>query len=261
MMKTIIIAQTVWRETLRRKDLYVLIALLLAFFLTLISLNVFGLRGLVGYVKELGLLLVWIFSWFLTIGISARQLPQEEKSGTIFSLLAKPVGRAELIIGKWLGAWSVAGAATLCFYLILAGIVLARGGILNPLLTAEAWLLHCGFIGVLAALAILFSTRLNSDAAATMAAILSGAAFLVLPQTPRLVGAASGWSRDGLLIIYYSLPHLEIFDLRQRLAQDWPALAWRPGLMIMAYGLLLVAIFLALGWLAYRRKKFYRDVF
>ena len=83
MIKIFVIAQQVWREALRRKDLYVLLILLLAFFLTLMTLNVFGLKSMVSHIKEMGLLLVWIFSWFLTIGVSVRQLPQEEKSGTI----------------------------------------------------------------------------------------------------------------------------------------------------------------------------------
>lgn len=260
MIRIMVIAQTVWRETLRRKDIYVLIVLLLAFFMTLMSLNIFGLRHLVGYVKEAGLLLAWIFAWIVTIGASVRQLPQEEKTGTIFSLLAKPVRRAELIAGKWLGAWLIAGVAAACFYILLAGIVHARGGSFGLALTLEAWILHICFLGILAAMGILFSTRMNNDAAATTTAVLSIASFLLLPQVPLLVCELSGWRKDCLLVLYYSLPHFEIFDLRQRLVNDFePIHAW-PFLMIVSYALLMTAIFLLLAWLAYRRKRFNRDV-
>lgn len=260
MIRILVIAQTVWRETIRRKDLYVLIILLLAFLMAIMTLNIFGLRSLVGYIKETGLLLAWIFAWILTIGVSVRQLPQEEKTGTIFSLLAKPVKRSELIIGKWLGAWGIAGVATIFFYVILAGIVRARGGSFSPVLTIEAWILHFCFIGILSAMGILFSTRMNSDAAATTTAVLSVAAFLLLPQTPHLAGAISGWRREGLLVIYYAMPHLELFDLRQRLVHDWAPMRLEPFLMIILYGLLVMAVFILLGWLAYRNKKFRRDV-
>jgi len=261
MIRILIIARTVWIETIRRKDLYVLITLLFTFLLTLMTLNIFGLRGLVGYIKEVGLLLAWVFAWILTIGVSVRQLPQEEKTGTIFSLLAKPVKRSELIIGKWLGSWGIAGASTILFYILLAVIVRARGGNFNPALTFEAWILHFCFMGILAAMGIFFTTRMNGDAAATITGVLSVAAFLLLPQVPQLASDLSGWRKDGLFIIYYALPHLELFDLRQRLVNDWETLSWEPFIMIIFYGLLMTAIFIFLGCLAYRKKRFNRDVF
>jgi len=261
MIRILIIARTVWIETIRRKDLYVLAIMLLAFLLTLMTLNIFGLRNLVGYIKEAGLLLAWVFAWVLTIGVSVRQLPQEEKTGTIFPLLAKPVKRSELIIGKWLGSWGIAGASTVLFYVLLAVIVRARGGNFNPALAIEAWILHFGFMGILAAMGILFTTRMNSDAAATLTGVLSVAAFLLLPQAPQLAADLSGWRREGLFIVYYALPHLELFDLRQRLVHDWETMNWEPLVMIICYGLLMTAAFLLLGWLAYRKKQFKRDVF
>jgi len=259
MIKILVIARMVWLETLRRKDLYVLLTLALAFLLTLMTLNIFGLRNLVGYVKETGLFLAWIFAWVLTIGVSVRQLPREERTGTIFSLLAKPVRRSELIIGKWLGAWSVAGAATLLFYVLLAAIVIARGGNFNPALILEALCLHFCFIGVLSAMAIFFTTRLNGDAAATLTAVLSAASFLLLPQAPQILDDLSGWRKDGFMVVYYALPHLELFDLRQRMVHDWETMRPGPFAAIILYGLLMTAIFLLLGWLAYRNKRFNRE--
>lgn len=259
MNPSIVIARTVWLETLRRKDLYVLLILAFAFLAILMIMNIFGLRNLVGYIKETGLFLAWIFSWILTIGVSVRQLPQEERTGTIFSLLAKPVRRFELIIGKWLGAGSIAGAATVLFYVLLAAIVRARGGNFNPALALEALGLHLGFIGILAAMSIFFTTRLNGDAAATITAVISAASFLLLPQAPQLLADLSGWRKEAFLVVYYALPHLELFDLRQRLVHDWEAMPAGPFLMIILYGLLSAAIFLLLGWLAYRNKRFNRE--
>ncbi|MDD5483065.1 MAG: ABC transporter permease subunit [Kiritimatiellae bacterium] len=260
MIRVLIIAQIVWRETIRRKDLYVLFILLLSFLLVLMTLNIFGLRSMTGYIKETGLLMAWIFAWILAVGGGARQLPQEERNGTIFPLLAKPVKRSELIIGKWLGVWGVTGAATACFYIILAVIVAARAGRFSPVLMLEAWMLHFCFIGILSAFVILFSTRMNSDAAATAAAVLSVASFLFLPQIPHLAGIASGWRREVLLVVYYALPHLELFDLRQRVIHNWDPVGPASFLMIVLYGLLTAAVFILLAWLAYRRKKFSRDV-
>jgi uncharacterized membrane protein (DUF485 family) len=250
----------VWIETLRRKDLYVLIILLVAFLLALMALNIFGIRSMVGYIKEIGLLMAWVFAWILTIWVSARQLPQEERTGTIFPLLAKPVTRLQLIIGKWLGAWGIAGVSSLVFYILLIGIVIARGGNFNLALTVEAWILHFCFMAVVAAMGILFSTRMNSDSAVTLTAIISFAAFTLLPKAPELAADAGHWDKGSLMFIYYALPHLELFDLRQRLVHNWETMPLEPFIMICAYGLLMTAVFLLLGWLAYRRKMFNRDV-
>lgn len=261
MTRVLVIAQNVWRETLRRKDVYVLLILALAFLVILMSLNIFGLRRLVGYVKETGLLLAWIFGWILTIGVSVRQLPQEEKTGTIFSLLAKPVKRHELLLGKWLGAWIISGAATAFFYLLLAIVVRVRSGYLGVTLTLEALLLHMCFLGVLAAMAILFSSRMNSDAASSLTAVISVAAYLVLPQIPWVVAETGGWEMNGLLFLYYALPHLELFDLRLRMVNGLAPVGAGPFFMIVGYAFLMTAILLILTWILYRRKRFNRDEF
>ncbi|MBI2438446.1 MAG: ABC transporter permease [Lentisphaerae bacterium] len=256
MIQILTLAVLVWLEVIRRKDFYVLLILLAAFLALLMSLNLFGLSAAVSYLKEIGLLLAWLCSWILAVSVSARALPQEERQGTIFPLLAKPVSRAQVLLGKWLGAWSVVGAATLAFYALLAAMVILRGGTFNALLLAQAWLLHLGLLGVIAALAIAFSTRLNADAACVFSYVVTLAAWLVLPRVPDLVLKAPSATRSGLMVLYYALPHLELFDLRQRLVYGWPPAPLPAALLTLAYGLLMTALFLTLGWLAYRNKRF-----
>lgn len=252
------IAGVVWLEVLRRKDVYVLFILLAALLIALLSLNVFGLGGVTGYVKEVGLLLAWLFAWILAVTVSVRQLPREEERGTVFSLLAKPVTRWHVILGKWLGAWTVVAAATGAFYLLLAGVVFWRGGALGPAILAQALLLHLVLLGIIAALGVLCSTRLNADAAATLTLTVSLAAYLVLPWAPSLVRYEQGLRRSGLLAMYYALPHLELFDLRRRLVYDFDPVSAATAIQVALYGAALTALFLALAWMAYRRKRFSR---
>ena len=207
MIRVLVIARMVWLDLLRRKDMYVLLILLAGLLLALLSLNIYGLGGLVRYVKDAGLLLAWLCSWILAISVASRQLPQEENRRTIFSLLAKPLTRGELLLGKWLGAWTVVCAATALFYLLIVLVVAARGGRF---------------------------------------------------ETATLAQAESGLRADGLMVLYYALPHLELFDMRQRAVHDWgPA----PGAFIaglVLYSLVWIALLLLLGWLGYRRKRFTR---
>lgn len=258
MIRIFTLAKLVWLETIRRKDIYVLFILLAAFLLALVALDLFGLGRAVSYIKEIGLLLAWACSWLLAVTVSARQLPQEERQGTIFPLLAKPVNRAEVLIGKWLGAWVVTGVATLAFYILLTGIVILHGGSFGAVALAQAWFLHLGLLGIVTALGIAFSTRLNADAAAVMTGVVTLAAWLFLPRVPDLVLMARGAAQTGLMAMYYALPHLELFDMRRRLVYGWPPASGEAVLATLAYGALMTALFLTLGWLAYRNKRFVR---
>ncbi len=252
------IAAVVWLEVLRRKDLYVMLILLLALLMTLVSLNIFGLGTTVGYVKDIGLLMGWVFGWVLAITVAARQLPNEETRGTIISLLAKPISRTELIVGKWLGAWSVVSAATLVFYLLTTAVIMSFGGHFGALTLVQGFLLHAGALGVLAAMAVLFSTRLNHDAACTLSYVVSLATFLVVPRVPEFLVGLSGWRASGLLALYAAMPHFELFDMRKRLVHDYGPMPWQICGGILLYAALLVAIGLVLANLAYRNKVFLR---
>lgn len=260
MTRILTIARIIWLEMLRRKDMYVLLILLGALLLALVSMDVFGLGGVVRYVLDAGLLCAWLLGWILAVAVSCRALPQEETRGTIFSLLAKPIRRGELILGKWLGAWTIVSGATLAFYLLVLVVVAWRGGSVNMATAGQAFLLHAMALGVISAIGIAFSTRLNQDAAVTLTAIVTGAAFLVVPRVPEFVTSAQGLKATILLLLYHLLPHFEVFDLRKRVVHDYGCAAWTPVLLAIGYGIALVGVALAIAWLAYHRKRFSRGV-
>ncbi|MBN1556845.1 MAG: ABC transporter permease [Lentisphaerae bacterium] len=258
MLPACTIAHTLWLSVLRRKDAYVLLILLAALPAALASLDIFGLGGAVRYVTDVGLLMAWLFGWILAVIVSTRELPAEEQNGTIFPLLAKPVSRWALVAGKWLGAWLAVTAATVCFYLVIAGITLLRGGSLSPAALLQAVVLHAAALAVLAAAGILFSTRLHGDAAATLTFALSAASFLVVPRIPEFLAQRTGWSAGILLFLYHLLPHFEVFDLRKRLVHDYGPADGRTVALVVLYGAALAGLFLCLAWLAYRNKRFER---
>ena len=257
--RTWTVARLVWLELLRRKDAYVLAILLAALLLALISLDVFGLGHVTGYVKDMGLLGCWLLGWILAIQTGVRQLPQEESRGTVFALLAKPVSRWELVLGKWLGAWIAVVLALLAFYALLAGIVLLRGGALAPGILAQAILLHAVALGIVTALAVALSTRLTAEAAGTLAYVLTGSAFLLLPRVPTLVQTSPGVRGTLLLALYYLLPHFELFDLRRRLLHGFGPLPVDVTAKLVAYGAVWTGALLVMAGLSYRRRRFRRD--
>ncbi len=252
------LAFVVWLEMIRRKDLYVLLILLGVLLFVLLSLNVFGLGGVVRYATDVGLLFAWLFSIILTVSAAARQLPQEESKRTIYPLLARPVTRGEVLLGKWLGAWTAAVAATFVFYALVVGVVFLRGGTMHPVTLAQGFILHMAALAVLGAAAMLFSTRMNFDAAAACTYILVAACFILAPRVPEMLVYQSGAAGAVLFALYYALPHLELFDLRMRMVHDWGPIPLSVWLTVLAYGLVWSALLLAAAWLAYRRKPLRR---
>ena len=258
MIRILSIAWAVWLEMIRRKDLYVLLILLLALLFVLMSLNAFGLGAVVRYVSDVGLLFAWIFSIVLSVSMSARQLPQEEAKGTIYPLLAKPITRAELILGKWLGTWTAPAMGTLLFYAVIFSMVVLRGGTFDRGCLTQALFLHVVLLSCVSAVSLALSTRMTYGAAATMAYVFIGAAFAITPQVPELVVQEKGFAVNAMLALYYGLPHFELFDLRQRLVHEWGAAPWSVVFQVFVYGVVWTAILLLLTWLSYRKKRFQR---
>lgn len=258
MIRVLTIAWVGLLEIIRRKDLYVLLILLVALLFVLMSVNVFGLGAMVRYVADIGLLFAWVFSIVLAVSMSGRQLPQEEARGTIYPLLAKPVTRAQLITGKWLGTWMASAVATGVFYLLIFALLKLRGGVFSEFCAVQAILLHVVFLGCVTALTLACSTRMSYGAAASVSYLGIAASFFVAPEVPGMVMHAQGVSATALMALFYGLPHFNLFDLRQRLVHDWGPAPWPTVGMIVLYGALWTALLLGLAWLGYRRKRFRR---
>ncbi len=247
-----------WIEMARRKDIYVLFLLVAALLAGIVSFDVFGLGGMSGYVKDSGLLAAWILGWILAVGTAVRQLTQEELRGTVFVLLSKPVSRLEVVLGKWLGSWLMVAAAVGCFYLVVSLAVVLKGGQLDWVCLAQAYFLHTLAMGLVVAIGIAFSTRLGGDAAATLTYAVTGAAFLILPRVPALLVEQQGVSGVVLQVLYYFLPHFELFDLRLRLIHGWGAAPWGVCGGVALYGAIWILVVLCLAWAGYRHRRFSR---
>ena len=152
-MNTFVIARLTFREALRRKALYGAIALTLAF-LALYAwgtgyivgeLNA-GLKGglarlasqtgvdvkllAIGEVLLAGLYAVSNIAGLLAIFMASGTISQEVEQGTLQSILAKPVSRTQVVVGKWLGGSAMLAAYVATTGVVAAGIVYWRAGYL-----------------------------------------------------------------------------------------------------------------------------------
>ncbi|MBP2676354.1 MAG: putative transport system, permease component [Deltaproteobacteria bacterium] len=207
------IAANTFRETIRNKILYAI----LAFALLVIGLTFFladlSVGDLARIIVDVGLASIHVFGVVMAVFLGITLISQEIDRKTVYLILSKPVRRFEFILGKTLGlsftlALTTGAMAAVLFFLHLgyrhggraeAGIFLAAAGIYMELV-----LLTC--------LATLFSTFTTS----VLSAIFTLSLFVIGHVTNYLnvLGERSTAPamRIGAGILYYLLPNLEHFN-------------------------------------------------
>jgi ABC-type transport system involved in multi-copper enzyme maturation permease subunit len=249
------IAELVMLELYRRKDFYVLFILTALITLGLGSVNFFNEDKIVRYVKELCLFLIWAASLVIAITTAARQFPAEQENRTIFPLLAKPVTRSQLVLGKFWGCWLAGGLALGVFYLffiLLSGLREHQWPVADYV---QAISLHWCLLGVVTAMTLLGSMLFSSAAANNTILFVGTAGILLLGR--KLNAVAQGLSEplhSLVYAIYFCLPHLEFFDVRDLIVHNWGAIPWLYWLGAAGYALAYMGIFLAATCLVFRRK-------
>ena len=214
------------------------------------------------------ILFMFMFSFVLALSASAIAAPAvsgEIDSGVLLTVVARPIRRSDVLLGKWLGLTGLLAAYTvLVCGLLVAVVYWATGYVAPDPAAAAAYLLAEGV--VLLTLVLLLSTRLPTLAAGVIGIALFGIAWLA-----GVVGALGttfhiGAMHTASVISRYLLPtdglwHGTIYYLEpswwvgQQLSgppevqgepflatspPSWPYLAWAGVwlLLVLALGLL-----------------------
>jgi ABC-type transport system involved in multi-copper enzyme maturation permease subunit len=250
------VAGVVIKELYRRKDFYVLFILTIIICLVMASMSVFNDSNIIRYVKEICLLLIWVSSLIIAITTTARQIPAEKEQRTLLPLLAKPLSRTQLIVGKFLGCWIVCGLALLCFYGFF-GVLAASREHHWPLLNyAQAAFLHWMALGVVVALSLLGS--LIFAAPSSNSTICFSAVATILCVGRYLDKFALSMPEPGRSLVYwvyYTIPHIEIpFGMRNLIIHNWPLIDWTYVWLLGLYLLAYIAFYLVAACLIFQRK-------
>jgi ABC-type transport system involved in multi-copper enzyme maturation permease subunit len=254
MRASLAIAGVVLKEAYRRKDFYVLFVLTAALTLGLGSANFFNDKSIVRYLKEVCLLFVWISGLVIAVTTAARQIPAERENRTIFPLLAKPVSRWEVLFGKFLGCWAAGVFALIVFYVFFAAISGLREKAFPVLNYFQAFWLHGIFVGVVVAMVLLGSVVFAAPSSNSTISFVVVLGILLLGRHLNQVALQQPPALGLILsVIYYAIPHLEFFDVRDLIIHGGGLVPWWAWGVATLYGLFYMAAFLALGWIRFRK--------
>jgi len=250
------LAGVVIKELYRRKDFYVLFVLTAVLTVAAGSVRFFQDPNIVRYMKDLCLFLIWISALLITIATTARQIPAERENRTIFPLLAKPVTRGQVILGKFFGCWLASGAALAVFYIFFAIITGSREQYWPILDYLQAFLLQWIMLGIVTAMTLLGSIIFAAPSSTVTILFIVVAGILFLGRHLNTIALHNPEPlRSVIYTVYFIIPHLELFDVRERLVNDWGLVSWLDCGVAALYAAAYTGLFLLLTWLAFRRKR------
>jgi Cu-processing system permease protein len=123
------------RSSLRNRwfMLYALIFAVLAVALSSLSLSGAGMFGFAGFGRTAASLinLVLLIVPLMGLTIGAQSLAAEREQGTLAYLLAQPIGRAEVLMGKLIGLGASLLAALLLGFGLAAALIAWQGGLVE----------------------------------------------------------------------------------------------------------------------------------
>lgn len=242
-------------ELWRRNEIFALLVLSLVLLVPLSMARPFGAEGATRYFDEAALLLVWGYSLFISLGIGGRLFTSEFANRTVYPLLAKPVSRGELLVGKFLGAVVASWSALAFFYALWAVSSLLRGVECLSASFLQAFVLHAIFMALAVSAAIAGSFLLTPSAGTTLLAILFPAMFFFGRRLPEYAENVSGLLKWLVKLVYWVAPHAEFFDMRQRLVHGWGSVDAGVFLAVVGYGMAYSVALLFLAKVLFDRKR------
>lgn len=249
------IAGLVIKELQRRKDFYVLFVLTALITVVLGSADVFGLSKIARYLKDVCLLLIWVSSIVIAITTAARQIPAERENRTMFPLLAKPVTRGQVVVGKFLGCWLACGIALFVFYLFFTLVSASREHAWHAGPTLKAMWMHWILLGVLVAMVLFGSVVFAAPSSNSTICFIVIVGILGIGRHLHRVALDQPEPINTILsVIYFLIPHLEWFYLPDFLVNEQSIAPWTDCLVASLYGAAYAGMFLYATWLRFRRQ-------
>ena len=247
------VALNTYRETVRDKVLYNLVLFALLMIGSSYVLGAISVYQEIKIIKDLGLASISIFGMVIAIFIGIGLVSKEMDRRTLYTVLTKPLTRAQFLLGKYLG---------LCVTLLVNVLVMTAGLYLllllmkhpfDPELLKAIYLIYLKLV-VLVGVAILFSTFTSS----VLAGILTGFVYVTGYFSSDLKNLES-IVEPGLLpqltrAIYYLLPNFKNFDVKAAVVAGdpvtWSQLSW-----VTLYAVVYTAVLLTASCWIFRQRN------
>ncbi|OQA04278.1 MAG: ABC-2 family transporter protein [bacterium ADurb.Bin400] len=212
MHNIIAIAKNTFRETIRDKILYGILAFALLFLMSTVLFGSISLGEDIKVIKDLGLAGIYVFSLIVSIFIGTSLIYKEIEKRTLYIIFSKPVSIAQFLLGKFVGLMlSIILTVALMTATYLTVVAINGGGFDYPALWSIVLLIF--ELSIFVALTTLFST-FTTPLAGTLYSVI----ILYIGHSLEMLlryGINSGpFASFAAKIAYYLMPNLEKFNIR-----------------------------------------------
>ncbi len=222
MSEVMAIASSTWRRVLRMKAVYFLILCTLILIACAYNYDVLSIGRHKELMMNVSLFLNTVAAVIVAVSLTF-EMPKDIKSGVASTLLSKPLGRTQYLIGKLVG--TVITGVVVCG-LITAGFVFVFNTFFDktPFSMIQGHLMIIASLLPMCAVALLFSVLLPESIAAIVTAIAIGLSF-------------SATKLSHVKFVYGGIiPDLNLFDMRGEAV--WGAgISWVYMAIAVAWGI------------------------
>lgn len=267
MRQVALVAGAVFRESVRDRVPYSMVLFAVGLMAASFLISQLTAGQDLKIIKDLGLAALSLFGMLIAIFLGIGLVSKEVERKSIFGLLAKPITRAELILGKYAGLVATLvinlTVMTMAFYAVLAYMNYSapdtvRAGWTAPALDPAlliAIILIVGEVAVVTAVALFFSTFSSPllSAVLTLGLWVAGhfnadlRNFGEVVDSPVVAAIARG--------LYYVLPNLAPFDVKAEVVHGMP-ISTRHVVLTLLYAALYAGVLLTAAVAIFRRRDF-----
>jgi Cu-processing system permease protein len=248
------IATNTVREAIRSKLLYVLLFFAILLILSGVFLSSLSYVETERILQDVGLAAIRLFGVAIAIFVGVGLIYKEVDRRTVYTILSKPLSRAEFLLGKFVGLVLTIWLQMAIMVAAFALVSLLTGAPLSGT-HAAAFLLT----GIELALMVAIATFFSAFTTPMLASFFSSGLWLVgnLTRDLRDIGASSELEsvRAATLWLHRMLPDLESFNLTIEATHGLPIAASDLGLPIV-YGAGYIAIVLVGAVAVFERRDF-----
>ncbi|MBL8087758.1 MAG: ABC transporter permease [Chthonomonas sp.] len=256
------IAATTVGEAIRRKVLLIILFIGVLFVAIAPGLQVLSARQEEAVLKGLTLGIIQLTSVVIAIVLTVYLIPNEIERRTIYTILSKPVLRAQFLLGKYLGAVAALALmmSLMTSVLLVVYAVQNRGGNMSALADlAKPPMMYFVQMSLLAALAICLSTFVTP----LVNFFLSGGLYLIgsllstVFQTMNENPNMPAFTKYFALIVSSILPNFAKFNVQNPIINPVSQIQNETQYYLAAtgYGVIYIGVLLIIGMLIFEQRE------
>lgn len=241
-------------ENSRKQVFHVLCLLMLAVIAGSTLLSIFTEGVQIKILKDLCMTCILFGGAAMAIALGSSGIPNDVESRTIHPLIARPLTRAQYVMGKFIGTFITVSIGVAAMTIAFSALIFMFQHSLDTYL-GLAVLFTLLEVAIITAIATTVSTFATPAVTTVLTFLAYVGGTIKIGYVGGLIERSSGGLTKALYsIIYHALPNLECFNLKTSLVHHDAVPAAYLG-QVALYGVCYIAFVLVLGMSVFARKE------